>query len=95
MITHVRSSISADTLPPKIDCRLPDTVYVMETGVQDVSTADYVNVIDDDAEITAYPSIVHVDISSVGTNPTVDYMAEDISGNTAVCRIQLRIEGKL
>ena len=69
-------------------------MYVTGLGVQDVYTEGYVNVIGSDVKVTAYPQVVHVDLSSVGTNPTVDYMAEDQSGNTAVCRIQLRIEGR-
>ena len=38
---------------------------------------------------------MYVDESSIGRNPTVDYLVSDISGNTAVCKSQLRIEGRL
>ena len=57
------------------------------------NTSGFVKTNEEDVIIESYPPVMYIGLSMVGINPVVDYKAIDRSGNTAVCRSQLRIEG--
>ena len=83
-------------VPPLIECNRPDIIYAPTIGVNEVftNTSRFVSVIESDVITEAYPPVMYIAINTVGLNPVVDYKAIDRSGNTAVCRSQLRIEGR-
>ena len=84
-------------VPPLVECLRPDIIYAPSLGVKEIitNTSAFVDVIEEDVRIESYPPVMYIGQSMVGINPVVDYKAIDRSGNTAVCRSQLRIEGGL